>query len=54
MRMFVFKYTAQDKDGQMVRFNVREPTGFQAWRYAWERAEKICAYKGWTNLKAAD
>ena len=51
--MFTLKFTARDQTGKLIRFNVRQPADANAYRHAWERAEKIAARKGWTELKFA-
>lgn len=52
MMKFIFK--GEDKDGKTIKFDIREPDGSSASRYAWERAEKVAAQKGLTNLRFAD
>jgi phage-related protein (TIGR01555 family) len=52
--MTSFNFQAENAEGKIERFNVREPAGNNASRYAYERAQKIAEQKGWKNLKFRD
>lgn len=48
--MMKFKFVAEIELGKKIRFSLLEPVGGNPSLYAWERAKKIVALKGYKNL----
>jgi hypothetical protein len=52
--ILTFKFKAINTEGKPARFNIKEPSGPNASRYAWERAEKIAEAANLRELKFCD